>query len=85
MGSLERKLKRRQERRAFDQFTEEFRLAKRNGQKRPDGKELGRKPGYGEFRRRLKMLAAINETKRKTDELAKQEAEKKIDTEWKEE
>lgn len=84
MGSFDRKLKRNQLRREYDQFSKEWAAAKRAGAK-PNGKELGKKPGLSEFKRRLRLFEAMQQAERVTKELAKEAEEKKIDLEWKEE
>lgn len=59
MSAFERKIRRNMERQAYDKFTKEWFKAKRSGQK-VDGRELGRKPGFSEFKRRMKMHEAIS-------------------------
>lgn len=84
MGSFERKLKRNQLRRDYEDFGKEWARAKAMGAK-PNGKELGKKPGFNEFKRRLKLFKTMQQAEQKQKELNKEAEEKKIDLEWKEE
>lgn len=85
MGSFDRKLRRNQERAAFNSFTEEWFRAKRAGHK-VNGKELGKKPGFSEFKRRLKLHEAVQKVEAETKLKEQAAAEQKIKAEeWKEE
>lgn len=84
MGSLERKIKRNQQRKAFNELTEEWNRAKRNGQS-VNGKELGKKPPFGVFVKRLEAHEALVKLEKENKAKEKIEAEKKIDLEWKDE
>lgn len=81
MGSFERKIRKNIERQAFNEFTKEWNAAKRDGQKRPDGSDLGSKPGFSIFKKRLKQHRAVQLLQQK---LREQEQKKDIDLEWKE-
>jgi len=84
MGSFERKLKRSQQRRAFNELTVEWRKAKAAGVK-VGGKELGKKPPFGVFVKRLEAHEALVKLDAENKLKEKFEAEKKLDLEWKDE
>lgn len=84
MGSLDRKMKRNQERAAFNAFTEEWSRAKHAGHL-VNGKELGKKPGFSEFKRRLKLHQAVQNVEAENRLREQAAAEEKIKAEeWKE-
>jgi hypothetical protein len=93
MGSLERKLKRNQLRRQFDDLGRQWADAKRFQENRlaageelqKDEQKLGRKPSFGQFIKRTKALAAMEKIQKELKEKERQEEEKKIDLEWKDE
>ena len=84
MGSLDRKVRRNQERARYEKFGEDWFRAKRAGQK-VNGKELGRKPGFAEFKRRMKLHEAVMKLEEQNKAKEKELAEKKLDLEWKDE
>jgi hypothetical protein len=78
MGSLERKMRRTNLRKEYEDFTKEWRLMKHSGQL-VNGKTLGKKPGFSEFKRRLALIETNKvleaENKRHTED-------KNIDLTW---
>ena len=82
MSSIDRKFKNAQLRKEYEILTKEWADAKRNG-KKINGKELGTKPGFGEFKRRLKAHEQLQKANAVLEQQKKVEEEKKIDLEWK--
>jgi len=93
MGSLERKLKRKMMRNEFNNFTDQwskeknFQIARlEHGESLgKDERLLGRKPSFSMFVDRYKQHEAIRKVELEIQRTKKQEEEKKIDLEWKDE
>lgn len=93
MGSLDRKIRRNQEKLAYKKFGEAFQSMKRDQQYRlettktlrPGERELRHKPPLAEYVRRVELFKEAQKKEAEAQRQAKLDAEKKVDLEWKEE
>lgn len=84
MGSLDRKTNRNALRVEYKKLTEEWNRMKRNGEK-VRGQELGKKPSFGQFVKKMKLAQTIHEAQMKAAQAQREIDEKNSDLAWEEE
>lgn len=77
-------MKRNALRKEFKKLTEEWNRMKTNGEK-IDGRELGKKPSFGQFVKKMKIAQEVVEMQKKEAENQAKIDEAKMDLSWEDE